>query len=108
MRIVRQCVWRSFYRAWIFWYRGLNSVYDVEAFRNFCQIDLDRERVPDATTLMNFRHLLERNGLGAALFSKVGELLLASGLKLSGGTIIDELPHYVQTNFDHIAVVDQP
>ena len=66
-----------------------DALYDVEAFRNFCRIDLGRERVPDATTLMNFRHLLERNSLGAALFSKVGELLLANGLKLSGGTIVD-------------------
>ncbi len=66
-----------------------DALYDVEAFRNFCWIDLGRERVPDATTLMNFRHLLERNNLGAALFAKVGELLLANGLKLSGGTIVD-------------------
>jgi len=66
-----------------------DALYDVEAFRNFCRIDLGRERVPDATTLLNFRHLLERNELGAALFAKVGELLLGCGLKLSGGTIVD-------------------
>ena len=66
-----------------------DALYDVEAFRDFCRIDLGRERVPDATTLLNFRHLLEQNELGAALFAKVGELLLASGLRLSGGTIVD-------------------
>lgn len=66
-----------------------DALYDVEAFRNFCQIDLGCERVPDATTLLNFRHLLEQHELGAALFAKVGELLLANGLKLSGGTIVD-------------------
>ncbi len=66
-----------------------DALYDVEASRNFCRIDLGRERVPDATTLLNFRHLLEQNELGAALFAKVGELLLGSGLKLSGGTIVD-------------------
>jgi transposase, IS4 family len=66
-----------------------DAMYDVEVFRDFCRIDLGCERVPDATTLLNFRHLLERHGLGAALFAKVGELLLASGLKLSGGTIVD-------------------
>ena len=66
-----------------------DALYDVEAFRDLCWIDLGRERVPDATTLSNFRHLLEQNDLGAALFAKVGELLLASGLKLSGGTIVD-------------------
>jgi len=66
-----------------------DAMYDVQAFRDFCQFDLGRERIPDATTLLNFRHLLEQHDLGAAMFSKVGELLLANGMKLSGGTIVD-------------------
>ena len=66
-----------------------DALYDVAVFREFCRIDLGRERVPDATTLLNFRHLLEEHNLGAALFAKVGELLLANGMKLSGGTIVD-------------------
>lgn len=66
-----------------------DALYDVAVFREFCRIDLGRERVPDATTLLNFRHLLETHELGAAMFAKVGELLLANGMKLSGGTIVD-------------------
>lgn len=66
-----------------------DALYDVPVFREFCHIDLGRERVPDATTLLNFRHLLEEHDLGTALFAKVGELLLANGMKLSGGTIVD-------------------
>jgi IS5 family transposase len=66
-----------------------DALYDIPAFRDFCRIDLGRERVPDATTLLNFRHLLERHQIGAALFAKVGELLLVNGMKLSGGTIVD-------------------
>lgn len=66
-----------------------DALYDVPAFRDFCQFDLGCERIPDATTLLNFRHLLEQNDLGAALFAKVGELLFANGMKLSGGTIVD-------------------
>lgn len=66
-----------------------DALYDVPVFREFCRIDLGRERVPDATTLLNFRHLLEEHRLGEALFAKVGELLLANGMKLSGGTIVD-------------------
>ena len=66
-----------------------DALYDVAVFREFCRIDLGRERVPDATTLLNFRHLLEAHNLGAALFAKVGELLLKGGMKLSGGTIVD-------------------
>jgi len=66
-----------------------DALYDVAVFREFCRIDLGRERVPDATTLLHFRHLLEAHELGAAMFAKVGELLLANGMKLSGGTIVD-------------------
>lgn len=68
-----------------------DALYDVPVFRQFCHIDLGRERVPDATTLLNFRHLLEAHQLGAAMFAKVGELLLKSGMKLSGGTIVDAI-----------------
>jgi IS5 family transposase len=65
------------------------ALYDTPLFREFCRIDLGREQVPDATTLLHFRHLLEAHELGAALFAQVGELLQANGLKLSGGTIDD-------------------
>ena len=66
-----------------------DALYDIPVFREFCRIDLGHERVPDATTLMNFRHLLETHQLGAALFAKVGQLLMTNGMKLSGGTIVD-------------------
>ena len=64
-----------------------DALHDVAVFRQFCGIDLGRERVPDATTLLKFRHLLEEHKLGAAMFAKVGELLLANGMKLSGHPI---------------------
>ena len=66
-----------------------DALYDIAAFRDFCGVDLGRERVPDATTLLNFRHLLEEHRIGTVLFAKIGELLLANGMKLSGGTIVD-------------------
>jgi transposase, IS5 family len=66
-----------------------DTLYDIPAFRDFCGVDLGKEGVPDATTLLNFRHLLEKHDLGAAIFAKVGQLLLANGLKLCGGTIVD-------------------
>ena len=52
-------------------------------------IDLGRERVPDATTLLKFRHRLEEHKLGEALFAKAGEVLQANGLKVGTGTILD-------------------
>lgn len=66
-----------------------DALYDVAAFRDFCRIDLGRERVPDATTLLKFRHLLEQHKIGEQLFAKVGQLLQANGMRLSGGTIVD-------------------
>src|SRR6266849_123708 len=65
------------------------ALYDTPVFREFCGVDLGREGVPDATTLLGFRHLLEAHDLGTAMFAKVGELLLANGMRLSGGTIVD-------------------
>lgn len=65
------------------------ALYDTPLFGNFCRVDLGQERVPDATTLLQFRHLLKQHELGHAMFRKIGELLLNQGLKLSGGTIID-------------------
>jgi IS5 family transposase len=66
-----------------------DALYGIPAPRDFCRIGLGRERVLDATTLLNFRHLLEEHQIGATLFAKVGELLQSNGMKLSGGTIVD-------------------
>ena len=65
------------------------ALYDSAALRAFAGIDLGREPVPDATTLLKFRHLLERHELGAAIFAEVGRILQDKGLKLSAGTIVD-------------------
>jgi len=40
-----------------------DAIYDSQALRNFAGIDLGSEAVPDATTLLHFRHLLEAHGL---------------------------------------------
>ena len=66
-----------------------DALLDSTALRRFVGIDLGRERVPDATTLLKFRRLLERHKLGEALFAKVGEVLQAQGLKVGTGTIVD-------------------
>jgi IS5 family transposase len=66
-----------------------DALLDSTALRRFVGIDLGRERVPDATTLLKFRHLLEEHKLGEALFAKVGEVLQANGPKVGTGTIVD-------------------
>ncbi len=65
------------------------ALLDSTALRRFVGIDLGRERVPDGTTLLKFRRLLEDNDLGEQLFATVGQLLQARGLKVGTGTIVD-------------------
>ena len=65
------------------------ALYDIASLRRFVGIDLGRERVPDATTLLKFRRLLETNKLGEALFAQVGRVLQGRGLKMGTGTIVD-------------------
>jgi len=66
-----------------------DAMYDIAVFREFCGFDLGRERIPDATTLLKFRHLLEENDFGKEMFAQVGALLQANGVKVSSGTIVD-------------------
>ncbi len=65
------------------------ALYDSLAMRSFVGIDLGREPVPDETTVMRFRHLLERHKLGERIFEQVGRVLVERGLRLSRGTIVD-------------------
>jgi len=39
------------------------TLYDSEAMRRFAEIELGDDRIPDETTILNFRYLLERHGL---------------------------------------------
>lgn len=66
-----------------------DAIYDSYAMRNFMHIDFLEEQVPDATTLLHFRHLLEEHGIGEAIFNDVKERLDKSGLMLHGGSIVD-------------------
>src|SRR3990167_1426410 len=65
------------------------ALLDSTALRRFVGIDLGRERVPDGTTLLKFRRLLETHKLGEQLFATVGQVLQARGLKVGTGTIVD-------------------
>jgi len=65
------------------------ALYDSLAMRSFVGIDLGREPVPDETTVMRFRHLLEKHKLGERIFEAVGRVLVQRGLRLSKGTIVD-------------------
>jgi IS5 family transposase len=66
-----------------------DALYDSQALQSFARIDLSAEGVPDATTLLNFRHLLETHDLCKALFTAINADLTARGLLLRAGTLVD-------------------
>jgi transposase, IS5 family len=66
-----------------------DALYDSQALRGFASVDLAVESVPDATTLLKFRHWLERHDLTRVLFEEVGAMLEERGLLMRQGTIVD-------------------
>jgi len=66
-----------------------DALYDSDAIRRFADIDLTRDLVPDETTILRFRHLLEQHQLTEAIFAQVRDLLIGQGLLLKSGTIVD-------------------
>lgn len=66
-----------------------DAIYDSQAMRDFVGIDLARESVPDATTLLKFRRLLEQHQLTAKLFEGINAHLSERGLVLREGTMVD-------------------
>ena len=66
-----------------------DALYDSEAIRRFVGIELSEDAVPDETTILHFRHLLEREALTAQLFERVNALLAAKGVLIRQGTIVD-------------------
>lgn len=66
-----------------------DAIYDSQALRNFMAIDLSHESVPDATTLMGFRHLLEAHDLPQAMLVEINAMLIERGLLMSKGSLVD-------------------
>lgn len=66
-----------------------DAIYDSYAMRRFMGLDFAVEQVPDATTLLHFRHLLEKHQLGEKLFAAQNEIFTEQGWIMRGGSIID-------------------
>jgi IS5 family transposase len=65
------------------------ALHEVPLLRHFAGLDAGTDTMPDETTILNFRHLLERHSLSSALFAEVNGLLLERGLLLREGTTVD-------------------
>jgi IS5 family transposase len=66
-----------------------DSLYESESMRRFAGLELGEDRIPDESTILRFRHLLERHGLTEAIFAAVRSLLEERRLLLKSGTIVD-------------------
>lgn len=65
------------------------ALYDSETMRRFVGLELGEDAIPDESTILRFRHLLERHQLTAQLFDAVRALLEERRLLLKAGTIVD-------------------
>ena len=65
------------------------SLYDIESMHRFCGLELGEDSVPDETTILNFRRLLERHRLTEAIFQAVRTFLKEKRLLLKVGTLVD-------------------
>ena len=65
------------------------ALWETPLLRGFAGIELGTDTIPDETTILHFRHLLERHSLGKALFDEMASLLSERGLMLCEGTMVD-------------------
>ena len=65
-----------------------DAIYDSYDIRRFMGINFFEQDVPDATTLLHFRHLLEEQGIGKLFFDAINRCLEQAGRMMHGGTIV--------------------
>ena len=66
-----------------------DAIYDSYAMRKFVGINFLEEDVPDATTLLKFRRLLEKHGLNKIFFEAINRVMVETGHMLKGGSVVD-------------------
>ena len=66
-----------------------DSLYDIESMRRFAGIELQGHDIPDESTILRFRHLLEQHQLTERIFAEIRTLLEEKRLLLKSGTIVD-------------------
>lgn len=65
------------------------ALYEVPLFQQFARLDLGSSRLPDESTILRFRHLLEEHQLSQQILATVNATLQAKGLLLKSGTVVD-------------------
>lgn len=65
------------------------ALYDMELFRQFVRLDSGIERLPDESTILRFRHLLEQHDLSIRIMGAINATLASKGLLLKTGSVVD-------------------
>ncbi len=65
------------------------ALYDTPMFREFAGLDMGEDHLPDESTILRFRHLLEAHSLSVQILATVNAILTAKGLLLKQGTVVD-------------------
>ena len=75
-----------------------DALIDSGAIRRFAGIDLAQDRSPDATTILAFRHFIERHQLAEEIFKTVGQYMREKGLLLREDTVVDATSIHAPTS----------
>lgn len=65
------------------------ALYDMESMRRFARLDLTSDAIPDESTILNFRRLIETHNLSVAIFEDINAYLVDKGIRISKGSMVD-------------------
>ena len=65
------------------------ALHDIPLYQEFAHLDAGMTRLPDESTILRFRHMLEAHGLGQQILATVNAKLIDRGLMLKTGTVVD-------------------
>ena len=65
------------------------ALHDTPMFREVAQLDIGEDNLPDESTILRFRHMLETHHLSGQILATVNAMLTARGLLLKQGTVVD-------------------
>jgi IS5 family transposase len=65
------------------------ALYDIESMRRFAQLELVVDALPDETTILNFRRMVEKHQLSEVLFNDINAYLVERGIAVSQGSMVD-------------------
>ena len=65
------------------------ALHDTPIYRDFAGLDIGAQRIPDETTILRFRHLLESHNLATQMMNNINQRLADKGILLKSGTVVD-------------------